>query len=40
MYIVDKGLQKFKTIKDKYLDFLGDKIVSDYDYNIKKDQAI
>lgn len=36
MYVIDKGLQGFRNFRNKYLNYLGEEIVSDYDYNIKK----
>ena len=40
MYAVDCVLNKFREVRNKYFGFLGDKVISDFDYNIKKEKLI
>ena len=40
MYILDQCLNKYRTLRDKYFNYLGETHLTDYDYNAKKEEAL
>lgn len=40
MYVVDCVLDKYRQVRDRYFEYVGEKVITDYQYNIKKQELL